>query len=465
MKSVLPEWYGHDDETLKQIVTTGTIAFDANVMLDLYRVGRNQREQLIAVLEAVRERIFVPYQVALEFHRNRLDTAGTNVTVYADLLSSIDVVLEEKYLNKIRGGLQAEVRQIVEAAREDLAGKLTEWRDEHVIPFEDVREGDPVLKALDELLDDQVFGKCPSPEELEGLKSTAHERYKDLIPPGYLDKGKDDPTGDYLIWVELLEHAKTSKRPLLFVTGDQKDDWYRRPVRGQRLGPRVELVAEMRSVAKNDLYHQVPLDLFLDLAIAYLNASVEKETIETVRSIVRPTPVFDRETLAKMYPDVPYSDEFRDTMQRALESYGLKGAGYPDLAEAMAQGNWGIAGSLTLRPEFQSRIFDQIRGPNFAEFYKIPNIAELYKIPNSAGLFTEFYKQIQEAPAEFYKRIQEAPADLYKQAQEAPGLMPRSPSEQTTQQKNPGRKAAKTSAGKKAEPPKQPKPSRVKKEE
>jgi hypothetical protein len=290
MKSILPEWYGHDDKTIKRIITTGTIALDANVLLDLYRVGKNQREQIISVLTAVRDRIFVPYQVALEFHQKRLHVAGTNVSAYADLLRSVDVVLEEKVLSKIRGGLQKEVRQIVEIARKDLADKLTEWHDRHIIPFDEVRKDDPVLKALDELLDDSAFGKRPSYEELEELKATAHERYKSLIPPGYSDVGeKEDPTGDYLVWSELLEHAKTANQPLLFVTSDKKEDWYRPAIRGQSLGPRIELIAEMRSVLDTQPYHQVPLDLFLDLTNAYLDTSVENATIEIVRSITRPT--------------------------------------------------------------------------------------------------------------------------------------------------------------------------------
>ncbi|MDT5078219.1 MAG: hypothetical protein QOJ80_2856 [Mycobacterium sp.] len=41
MDSILPEWYRHDDEALATIVTTGTIALDANVMLELYRVGES----------------------------------------------------------------------------------------------------------------------------------------------------------------------------------------------------------------------------------------------------------------------------------------------------------------------------------------------------------------------------------------------------------------------------------------
>jgi ribosomal protein L29 len=423
MKSVLPEWYGHDDETIKQIITSGTIALDANAMLDLYRVGKNQREQIISVLEAVRDRIFVPYQAALEFHQNRLSTAGTNVSVYEKILGTIDVDLKVEYLNKLRDPrLKVEVREIVDAAAQDLKAKLAGLRDEHAIPFEDIKKNDPVLKALDELLDDQVLGKRPSTEDLKKLKATAQERYKDLIPPGYLDaKTKDDPTGDYLIWAELLEHAKTSKRPLLFVTSDKKEDWYRAPVRGQSLGPRVELIAEMRSVSKDQPYHQVPLDLFLDLANAYLDTSVERETIETVRSITRPAPVFDPEL----------SKEWQELMQRVFEAAAP--AGFPDLADAVAQRNWPIAASLSLDPQFQS-LLREIRDASAARLYK----------------------QIRD----------ERDAQFSEQARLATGATPpRPPTAQTAPQKNTRRKSTKKSAGKRANSRNQPKPSREKNEQ
>lgn len=374
-------------------------------MLDLYRVGRSQREEIMSVLKIVRERIFVPYQAALEYQRNRLSTAGTTVSVYDQLLESIEVGLNEERLNKIRGSaLKAEVQEIVEAARKDLNNRLAEWRDEHTVPFDDVRKYDPVLKALDELLPDENLGTPPSAEELEKLKLTAGERYKKSIPPGYSDvKNKDDPAGDYLVWAELLEHAKAVSRPLLFVTSDRKIDWYRARVRGQGLGPRVELIAEMHSVANNPLYHQVPLDLFLELANTYLNTSVEDETIETVRSIMPPPPIFDREAFTNMYPGVQWSQEAQDVLRNAAGT----GVGSRALAEAMAHQDWGVASSLTLDPEFQSRIYAQTLGPSTADLVK-----------KMAGLNTaDLAKQVMgPSTAEVVKKIAGLnTADLAKQ--------------------------------------------------
>ncbi|MBM4490568.1 hypothetical protein GS471_21550, partial [Rhodococcus hoagii] len=69
MKDVLHEYYDHSDDELRAFLQVGTIAVDANVLLSLYRVSQQQRDQIFDVLEKVSARVFVPYQVALEYQR------------------------------------------------------------------------------------------------------------------------------------------------------------------------------------------------------------------------------------------------------------------------------------------------------------------------------------------------------------------------------------------------------------
>jgi PIN like domain len=156
MRSVLPEWYGHDDAAIEKVVTTGTVAVDTNVLLDLYRVGREQREQIPSALEAVRNRLFIPYQVAVEYQRNRLNVAGENESHYNKLIDSVQVVLQESDINRLRDPQhQTAVREILDRASKDVRRKLRKMIDDHVIHFEDVHKYDPIRKALDELIGPQ----------------------------------------------------------------------------------------------------------------------------------------------------------------------------------------------------------------------------------------------------------------------------------------------------------------------
>jgi len=355
MDSVLPEWYSPDDDNLKEIITTGTIAFDTNVLLDLYRVGRGQREQILQVLADVRDRIFIPFQVAHEFQKKRLDVVLENEAVYSKLFDAAKPT--EGLLNAIRDPeVRGEVKKLFARVTKPLEKGLKAIRDEHEISFDEVRGADPVRKALDELLADSSIGERPEEDTLEKRKAVAKERLDAKIPPGFKDEKKPDPSGDYLIWAELLEYATASNRPLLFVTGDKKSDWYR-DLKGHTLGPRIELIAEMHEASPDYRYHQVDSSTFLWMAREYLDSDVEEETIETVRNITR-RPFFDSDTLAKMYPGLGFSVGTQEVMNAALEAYTARN---PDLVDVLRRGELGIAASLALGPDFQTQISEVLR--------------------------------------------------------------------------------------------------------
>jgi hypothetical protein len=47
------------------------------------------------------------------------------------------------------------------------------------------------------------------------------------VPPGYKDKGKDDSgIGDFLIWLSILAVGKNRGSDVIFVSGDEKSDWW-----------------------------------------------------------------------------------------------------------------------------------------------------------------------------------------------------------------------------------------------
>src|SRR5262249_51615234 len=104
---------------------------------------------------------------------------------------------------------------------------------------------DPILAALGEILQGKV-GPPLSDAELSAAKADADRRFASKIPPGYMDRGKDrNPYGDYIVWLEILKQASARHSDVLFVTGDQKEDWWRTES-GMLRGPRIELTREMQ---------------------------------------------------------------------------------------------------------------------------------------------------------------------------------------------------------------------------
>ena len=51
--------------------------------------------------------------------------------------------------------------------------------------------------------------------------------------------------GDFIIWKQLIEHAIDTKKNVIFVTDDEKEDWWEE-FNGKTIGPRPELSKEFR---------------------------------------------------------------------------------------------------------------------------------------------------------------------------------------------------------------------------
>lgn len=110
------------------------------------------------------------------------------------------------------------------------------------------------------------------------------ERKKNKIPPGYLDDGKDEdrPYGDYYLWLQVIEHAKTVGCPVILVTSERKDDWWEK-ISGKTIGPRPELLREAKQVSgQRVLIYQT--ERFLEHALQRFKQPVNEIALEEIRA-------------------------------------------------------------------------------------------------------------------------------------------------------------------------------------
>ncbi len=59
------------DADYESVLRRGLIALDTNVLLDLYRMNARVRKDMMTVLHTLKDRIWIPQQVIVEFWRNR----------------------------------------------------------------------------------------------------------------------------------------------------------------------------------------------------------------------------------------------------------------------------------------------------------------------------------------------------------------------------------------------------------
>ncbi len=92
----------------------------------------------------------------------------------------------------------------------------------------DFLENDEFLEVITKLLAGKVGPY--SEEDLEKIYEDAEKRFILKQPPGYEDVKKTVPEryGDVVLWFQLIDYAKSLERPLIFVTDDEKEDWWRK---------------------------------------------------------------------------------------------------------------------------------------------------------------------------------------------------------------------------------------------
>jgi hypothetical protein len=240
------------------------------------------------LLHKLEGRLWLPYQVGLEFHRRRLGVISEQHSVYRSLRTLTEHTQEsaEKLLAGLRKDSVVDVDGLREAFQDGLLRirrDLHEIESNHPLTLRQAIRNDPVLDAVSDIF----AGKTGLPytgDRQEELMQNVRQRIKAQIPPGYADADKSDGgVGDAVIWCELLDWAKEQQRPILLVTDDQKEDWYRKE--GSTIvGPRPELVAEMREEAGVDFY-LYNFRSFLQYARSYLLAEVSERALDEVQGV------------------------------------------------------------------------------------------------------------------------------------------------------------------------------------
>lgn len=220
-------------------------------------------------------RLKLPARAAREFIKNRDSKLADLLHALNDQKSRLQV--PHKRLSPLLEGVPGYLEL---AKAQEFLSKARKEYDNHLRTVTDRlrawRGDDPVTALYRE-----VFGHgnvVEIPETRETLVKEWATRSANRTPPGYKDASKDDGgIGDYLIWKSILVLASQEKKDCVFVTGEEKADWF---VRSNRDGvyARPELVDEYRRASGGKAIELISL---ADLLKAM---QVENAVVEEVRS-------------------------------------------------------------------------------------------------------------------------------------------------------------------------------------
>ncbi|AJH81773.1 DUF4935 domain-containing protein [Bacillus thuringiensis] len=298
MKLVFPEFYKRNEEECKEIFKDCYFIIDTNVLLNLYRYSESTRNELLGLLEKIKDQLWMPYQVGLEFHFNRVPVILEQKMAYENICKKIDSQANDFITNLKKGfnnrhpKIQMDsIAKQIRSSFDSLIKDLKKHEEEHP----NLLNNDNILAELNQMYEGKV-SEPYSKTDLEKIYEEGEKRYQKNFPPGYEDeKTKKDRTkeyddiiykdkfGDLVVWKQIIDKAKEEQKTIVFVTDDVKEDWWEIK-KGRTIGPRIELLNEFKKEANVDFY-MYKTDSFMRYIKEYLQEQVNKEVIKEMEDL------------------------------------------------------------------------------------------------------------------------------------------------------------------------------------
>lgn len=197
------------------------VFIDTNILLWCYRANEHAKNELLSLLEIIKKsnRLFFPAWVIQEYNNHLFkmseDVFNPIKRISKDLKTKFDEF--ERYLTLTANNeFSKEIK--------DFSCKMKNRTDGLEKKSGNIREDIECLiqgSVLDSNLTSLIENACLYGEY----------RFKNKIPPGYMDKNKEDNSyGDYIIWREIVDKCSSEDgADAIIITNDVKEDWVYAP--------------------------------------------------------------------------------------------------------------------------------------------------------------------------------------------------------------------------------------------
>ncbi|MEM8637276.1 MAG: PIN domain-containing protein [Cyanobacteria bacterium P01_G01_bin.54] len=275
--------------------------FDTNCLLDLYRESEESAKEFIRILNWLKEkkRLWIPYQVFLEFLTNREEDVvrgeqesfeRTKIALGKWVKSqenSLKNSIQGRYLSKkitsLLEGKLIKLNDFVKMLVSEVEEEVDKIRNQYSISLDDDWILEEVLNTFNDCAGDPY-----SEKDLEAIYTEGKSRYASEVPPGFKDKDKEPEQkkyGDLVIWKQILDFSKEKGYSIIFVTRDGKEDWWHKRD-GEKHGPRYELRMEFQKYTSR-FFWMYSKKSFLDNMPEYLGIEVDEELIKETENDIK----------------------------------------------------------------------------------------------------------------------------------------------------------------------------------
>lgn len=309
MKTTFPEFQPINIKP-KDWFDDAIIVLDTNVLLDLYRISSDGLNDLKKILSngQLQAQLWMPYQVGLEFYVRAdsmreapLNDVNRLSKRISDDLEKLCGYISTSLKPQVAGG-QSAVQAIIDP--ESLSEVLQEAKAKAIETLNEAAKqlkptGKDGVRAFVEKVYQDKVGSAFTDEEVLDHAQKAPTRLEGHIPPGASDSTKNvqfaganygsagiynpgNRFGDYFIWMQVIKHAHTEGRRVIFVSGDK--GWSKTPV-DSKSSLNLALTAEFRRETGQAIKHYDAKSFFQHASEHYAKSSLAKSTMDELGEI------------------------------------------------------------------------------------------------------------------------------------------------------------------------------------
>jgi len=265
-------------KSIDELFKTAIFVFDTNALLVPFDTSEQSLKDIKAILLKLKKqnRFIIPARVAQEFARNRASKLGDLFLSLRQLKNNLNTgtfkINEYPLLDGIESYSQLkenfnEISKQIKKARQNIESLEQSilnwtWNDTVSMAYKEIFTSDVIINL--ELSENEI-------------EKDLRFRFEHKIPPGFKDSNKmDDGIGDLIIWQTLLQVGKHRNSDIVFISNDEKNDWFHKQ---DKVGmyPRFELYDEFRRQTNERSFSIISFLKFLQLSNA------KTETLEQIK--------------------------------------------------------------------------------------------------------------------------------------------------------------------------------------
>lgn len=243
----LSKKYGKIDEESLDIedrdFQKSTIVFDTNILIKIYKLKEETREELFKILEnpKINKRLYIPHQILLEFFLKRKDLLKKADGFETKLSEKIATNLNNQILSNIcvkkkwTGGFEncflANEDICAELCELDITKHINAIKSEYEKVISKYKKNkitlnqDPILDRLSKIFENKI-GKEIKPKGYNEIKNEVIiKKFSGLPYAGWKDSNKSNGNeyGDFIVWKDLIDND--FEDGVIYVTEEKKSDW------------------------------------------------------------------------------------------------------------------------------------------------------------------------------------------------------------------------------------------------